>query len=181
MKKIVALLFLALLIVAAGFVYKERHATVPSTTATDTQAQKTLDYTVPVLTQEYKNDMYRFSLMLPQNFTVRTIPSETGATYVFQDDTGNGIQVLITPAAKNSTNLSVAEVRGAIRDMQITDDQIIDIGDTNKGVAFKSDNEAFGGASREVWFYFHGNLYQISTYARLDPLLKSMFATWKFF
>jgi hypothetical protein len=29
--------------------------------------------------------------------------------------------------------------------------------------------------------YFPGNLYQISTYARLDPLLQAMFGTWKFF
>ena len=65
--------------------------------------------------------------------------------------------------------------------MKVIDDQILEIGNNYKGVAFRSDNAAFDGDSREVWFVFKGNLFQISTYARLDPLLKAMFATWKFF
>jgi len=65
--------------------------------------------------------------------------------------------------------------------MQVTGVQPVEIGDDYTGVAFRSDNPAFGGASREVWFVFHGNLYQISTYEHLDSLLQTMFSTWKFF
>ncbi len=43
-----------------------------------------------------------------------------------------------------------------------------------------SDNPAFAGASREVWFVFNTNLYQISTYTEFDELLKGLFGTWQF-
>jgi hypothetical protein len=58
--------------------------------------------------------------------------------------------------------------------------QLVEVGPNYVGLAFKSDNQAFDGASREVWFVFRGNLYQISTYAWLDPLLQAIFKTWQF-
>ena len=67
-----------------------------------------------------------------------------------------------------------------IPDLLITDAQTVEIGDNYKGLAFKSDNSAFGGASREVWFVFRNNLYQISTYEKFDELLKKVFSTWVF-
>jgi hypothetical protein len=117
-------------------------------------------------------------------------------TILLQDQKGDGIQILVTPY--DDVKVFTADmIRTAIPDMQISDVQTLEIGDPStssgqvsyKGVAFKSDNEAFGGDSREVWFVYpecnrgvcHPQLYQISTYARLDPLLKSLFATWEFF
>jgi hypothetical protein len=48
------------------------------------------------------------------------------------------------------------------------------------GLAFVSDNEAFGGRSREVWFVYDGYLYQISTYLGMDQLVQNVLASWTF-
>lgn len=141
------------------------------------------------LEKEYKNNTFRFSVSMPEDFNVQELPpdlpaqaGEKGAhTIVLQNAKGDGIQILVTPYSDDTKVLTAADVRASIPDMKVTDEQVVEIGSDYQGVAFKSDNDAFGGASREVWFYFRGNLYQISTYERLDPLLKQMFATWKFY
>lgn len=138
----------------------------------------------PPLSQTYTNRSFGFSLQMPAGFHASELPPDphTGArTILLQDDAGQGIQILITPAKDAPDSLTAADVRANIPDMKVFDEQPVEIGSGDTGVAFLSDNDAFGGASREVWFYFRGNLYQISTYAKLDPLLKEMFGTWKFF
>jgi len=140
-------------------------------------------YTVPPLANTYKNDEFRFSLSVPDGFTAREMEEEgaTAKTIIMQDVNGNGIQILVTPFPDAPQDLTADMVKQDIPDMKVTDVQTVEIGANSRGIAFKSDNEAFGGASREVWFFFRGNLYQISTYAHLDPLMQAMFGTWKFF
>jgi len=136
----------------------------------------------PALAQDYTNQEYRFSLRMPAGFKAGELPNDSdGKTIVLQNAMGEGIQILITPSPADMHQLTAAQIQQDIPDMRITDTQPVEVGDSYQGVAFKSDNSAFGGASREVWFVFHGNLYQISTYARFDPLLKEMFATWRFY
>jgi hypothetical protein len=120
---------------------------------------------------------------MPEDFNAQELPfaSDEAHTIVLQNSKGEGIQILVTPHQGDAKTLTADDVRSSIPDMQVTEEQEVEIGADYKGVAFKSDNDAFEGASREVWFFFRGNLYQISTYAYLDPLLKSMFGTWKFF
>jgi hypothetical protein len=120
---------------------------------------------------------------MPADFKAQELPGEleSGQTIVLQNAKGDGVQIYITKYPEDLHELTGDNVRIAIPDMRVVQDQVVEIGEDYKGVAFMSDNEAFGGASREVWFVFHGYLFQISTYARLDPLLKSMFATWHFF
>lgn len=142
-------------------------------------------YTVPALSKDYKNDAYDFSLKMPADFSASEIQSEDsgGATVILQDQAGNGIQIVISPFDEDTGQayiLTQERILQDVPDMTITDAQVLEVGDKYKGLAFKSDNEAFGGASREVWFVFRGNLYQISTYERLDDLLKQVFQTWQF-
>lgn len=139
-------------------------------------------YVVPPIQNEYKNEALGFSLGLPDGFSAHEfVDEETHArTIVLQDSAGNGIQILATPFPEDLKVLDAARVQRDIPGMKITDVQPVEVGENHIGIAFKSNNEAFDGASREVWFVFRGNLYQISTYARLDSLLQSMFATWKF-
>ena len=139
---------------------------------------------VPPLEKAYTNQKYRFGVKIPTNFTVRELPPDesNGSSIVFENPQGGGVQIYITPDPDKNTTLTADQVRASIPDMRVVDEQDVDIGtDGSKGVAFKSNNDAFERNSREVWFYFHGNLYQISTYARFDPLLKAMFGTWQFF
>lgn len=138
---------------------------------------------VPALSNQYADSMYHFTLSTPSDFRVTEIPSDDGQgkTVLIQNQKGEGIQIIISPFKEDLKVLTADRVRKDIPDMQISDVQTVEVGDRYKGIAFRSNNDAFEGDSREVWFVFHGNLYQISTYARLDPLLKAIFATWKFF
>lgn len=140
------------------------------------------EYTGAPLQTNYENKTYSFSLRTPKGFSVQELPTdETGAdTVILQNEKGEGIQIRISPF-EDIRALTADMVRENIPDMQISETETVAIGPEYTGVAFISDNEAFGGSSREVWFVYQGNLYQISTYARLDTLLKAMFATWKFF
>lgn len=139
-------------------------------------------YEGPPLSADYTNSKYGFSLDTPEGFTVGELPpEENGAqAIVIQNDAGEGIQIYVTPFSDDRRVLTEADIRADIPDMDIRSVEKIEIGPDHIGVAFLSDNEAFGGDSREVWFVFRGNLYQISTYARLDPLLQAMFSTWRF-
>lgn len=134
------------------------------------------------LTNEYRNDTYHFSLSMPANFSAKVIPAVEGSaeTILLENAAGEGIQISMTPHASDARTLTTDDIREALPDLAIENPEPLNIGTDYRGVAFLSDNAAFDGASREVWFYFRGTLYQISTYARLDGLLKAMFATWKF-
>ncbi len=140
-------------------------------------------FVVPPLKNEYRNQQFGFSLSLPEGFRAGELPvDENGAhTILLQNPQGQGIQILITPYPDDIRVLTADMIRHDIPDMKISDVQPVEIGPDHRGVAFKSDNEAFGGDSREVWFIFRGNLYQISTYAHLDNLLQTLFGTWQFF
>lgn len=141
------------------------------------------DYVVPPLEGNYRNSELKFSLTMPEGFQARELPADEsgGKAIVFQDTAGNGIQIYVTPFSGDQKILTASDITRDIPDMQVTNTQEVEIGNDYRGVAFMSDNEAYGGASREVWFIFRGNLYQISTYARLDILLQAMFGTWKFY
>jgi hypothetical protein len=142
-------------------------------------------YAVPALAKDYANDAYGFSLKMPEDFSASEIQSEDsgGETVILQDQAGNGIQIAISPFDEDTDGsyaLTQERISQDVPDLKIYDAQVLEVGDHYKGLAFRSDNEAFGGASREVWFVFRHNLYQISTYERLDDLLKQIFETWQF-
>ena len=184
MKKLLFIIAAVLLIGGGAYWYFTRGST--SWNSGQEQQAALPPYAVPALTQSYTNSMYNFSLKMPADFTASDIPADpdgTPETIVLQDQNGNGIQIEISPFDEDTSGsytLTQARILQDVPDMQITDPQPLVVGPNYTGLAFESDNPAFGGASREVWFVFKGNLYQISTYDRLDDLLKSIFQTWQF-
>jgi hypothetical protein len=170
----------------AYFVYQpHRQASAPSVqTAAAAQALPQIDYSTVAMTKSYSNDAYKFSLSMPENFTAsETPPDDSGATIILLEnpDRTDGVQITVSPFTEDLHTLTQDRIHQEVPDMKITEPQPVQIGANYTRLAFKSDNQAFYGASREVWFVFRGNLYQISTYDRLDPLLKAIFSTWKFF
>jgi len=87
---------------------------------------------------------------------------------------------MISPFDGDDIDLTKATILASIPDIEVSGEQEVLIGAGRKGLAFLSDSKEFGGKSREVWFIFRGNLYQVSTYAELDDFLKGLFATWSF-
>jgi hypothetical protein len=135
------------------------------------------------LDADYKNETFRFALDMPDGFSVGELPPDEngGTAIILQNKKGEGIQIYITPTDREAKILTAEDVRTSLPGTEVKDSQVVTIGNDHQGIAFLSDNPAFDGSSREVWFYFRGNLYQISTYERLDTLLQAMFATWTFF
>lgn len=127
----------------------------------------------------YANKKYGFAVTLPADYNPRELTTDAGDTIIFENKAGDGIQILISPF-DNIKVLTSDMVKADIPDLKMENIQSVDIGSEHKGVAFLSDNPDFGGASRDVWFVYKSSLYQISTYARLDALLQSIFSTWKF-
>ena len=139
------------------------------------------NYVVPPLGETYRNDKYQFSLTLPEGFKANEFTESNGVeTIVLEDNAANGIQISVSPFDEDLRELTPDMILEDIPDLAITDPQPVEIGQTHQGLAFLSDNGAFDGSSREVWFVFNGHLYQISTYAHLDELLRTMFTTWRF-
>jgi hypothetical protein len=94
-------------------------------------------------------------------------------------DNSVGVQIVISSYGSNA-DITADTIRQDIPSLAITGQQVLEVGSTGKGLAFMSNNPAFGDTSREVWFVFNKNLYQISTYAAYDAFLKGLFGTWQF-
>ncbi|HEY6021774.1 MAG TPA: hypothetical protein VIY48_18470 [Candidatus Paceibacterota bacterium] len=162
--------------VGAYFLFKPSSAVLQ-------EAGQTLATSTP-LTQGYSNTTYRFTLMMPEGFKAQesTDPQTSSDVITLQNQSGDGIQILVSPFDEDTGSyiLTKERILQDIPGLAISNEQPVNIGTNYIGLAFKSNNAAFDGDSREVWFVFHGNLYQISTYARLDPLLQAIFKTWQF-
>ena len=133
---------------------------------------------VAELTQAYRSEKYGYNFKYPIGFTVRSFEDGSGDTVIVEKGT-DGFQIFISPFDETG-DITESRIRADIPDMKIEGAQPVLLGEQGKGLAFKSDNAAWGGASREVWFAFGGYLYQISTYERLDGLLRAVLATWQF-
>lgn len=138
---------------------------------------------VPPLSQKYRNESLRLSFSYPEGYAVREVSGEEGGTILIENssDSHRGIQIAVSPYTDKDTTITAEQVMEDIPDMQVDDAQPVTLGVAGEGVAFKSDNENFGGDSREVWFVVAGRLYQVSTYAAYDKVLQAIMGTWGFF
>jgi len=144
---------------------------------------------IPVETEQftktYNSPNYHFSFRYPEGYTASAfgdfLPDGTEASTIVVQDASNlqGFQIRISPFDED-IDMTEERIRKDIPDLEIREAQVVELGTERTGLAFLSDNEAYGGASREVWFVFRGNFYQISTYASLDALLQQVLQTWQF-
>lgn len=177
MKKLVAVVVVVIIAVGAYVAYRA---------VGGTESSAEVQYVVPTLSKDYVNQTYGFALKMPEDFAPQEVAAQDGfegTTILLQNTKGDGIQIVISPFDEDTGSgyaLSQERILKDIPDMKMSDVQPVEVGQNYKGLAFKSDNDAFGGSSRAVWFVFKGNLYQINTYERLDNLLQAMFGTWQF-
>ena len=183
-KLLIAIIVLAVLGGLGYWAYHNSSFLIPNTPAATNSAASS---TTSELTQAYSNTAYRFSLKMPADFAESDTqdPDTNATTIVLQNQTGDGVQIVVSPFSDDPQDgsgytLTKERILQDVPDLAISNEQPVTVGTNYTGLAFKSNNDAFGGDSREVWFVFRGNLYQISTYARLDPLLQKMFGTWSF-
>jgi hypothetical protein len=137
-----------------------------------------VDFSNPkMFTHESRN----FSFEYPQNLRIgRFGQGDTEIIVVQNPDEQIGFQISIR-SIDERVAMTKERIQEDLPDLEVRQPRPVQLGaDAGQGLAFYSDNEAFGGNSREVWFTFNNHLYQISTYANLDPLLKQVLNSWTF-
>jgi hypothetical protein len=136
------------------------------------------------MSKTYTDPEYNFSFKYPDAFSINVIPNDMpdqeGKLLVVQNSAGQGFQMSIRPTDGEVTHLTAERIRQDLPDISINQPQEVIVGESGKGIAFLSDNETFVGGSREVWFIYNNNFYQISTYQRYDPFVQAVLSTWTF-
>ena len=132
------------------------------------------------LTETYTHPTHRFSFKYPAGFTVRTTTDETGELLVVQNAKSEGFQMHIQQMDEDITNITPELIKRDLPDIAINNPQEVILDGSGRGTAFLSDDPAFDGKSREVWFARNRVFYQITTYSKYDSLLKAVLETWEF-
>ena len=189
MKYVLAVLVLVLAI--AGAFWMQGHvstAGTPVATSTENVLQalnrtqtQTLAQTPrqsPPGQKEYKNEKYHFSLIIPENLTVKEYDEGAGAaTITFQDiKNAQGFQIFVVPYADTQITeeqFKKDEPSGVRRDSQ---DITID---TASAVSFYSKNPLLGDTA-EIWFIHGGYLYETTSLKPLASWLSDIMLTWTF-
>jgi len=168
----------ALALLAASYLLYARPAAAPGAPPVP-RATST-----PAGAQTYTNTVYDFSLTLPAGFSAGDIPGTSGSggdTVLLQNTAGDGIQITVSPFDEDTGQgytLTKARILKDLPAMNIQNEQPVPVTPGYTGLSFITDDPTFGTSSRAVWFVYHGNLYQVSTYARLDSLLRQILSTW---
>lgn len=132
-------------------------------------------------TKTYTNNKIGFSFSYPDEFTVGELAEEGKKTVltIQNTKTGEGLQIYITVYDDPSFSVSVDRIKSDIPDLPILNASNIIAGGKAKGVAFFSQNEAFGGPTAEVWFADGKNFYQATVRAGDAKLLEEIVKSWK--
>ena len=131
-------------------------------------------------TEAYSSDKYGFSFKYPVKFSVNPMSASGSDAFLVQDIPDKiGVQIVITPQTGN-ISLSESFLRANLPNLKIGDSKEVKLADGSTAISFSSDNPAFPGGSREIWFMHGGYLYQLSTYATQGDFLDGLFATLSF-
>ncbi len=119
-----------------------------------------------------------FSFSYPPEMNTSTFADEdgNGQTVLLQDPrTGAGLQIYISPFDESGV-ITPERIKHDLPDQTVNSPKQITVGGA-AALSFESDD---AGKTREVWFNYNNNLYQITTYSELSDFLDKVLATWKF-
>jgi hypothetical protein len=133
---------------------------------------------VPAGQKEYRNDMYKFSLIHPEPLSVKEFNEGEGAmTITFENtETLEGFQIYVVPyeGYKVSEEQFVMDVPSGVRE-ELTDVYV----DGVLGTSFRS-RHALLGDTREIWFIHEGYLYEATTILSQGDDMEAILTTWRF-
>lgn len=133
-------------------------------------------------TKKYENIQLGFSFSYPSDFTVREFPEDGGkiALIIQNKKTSQTVQIYITSYDDSDFAVSAEQIKHDLPDLPFSNSADVIAGGKAKGVAFFSQNEAFGGATAEVWFADGKNFYQATAYGKDAKILEEIIKSWKF-
>lgn len=132
-------------------------------------------------TNTYVHKKYNFTFNFPSNLKTSNFNEGDGEQIQFREAKGDWFQIYITPWDEGDT-ITPERIKKDIPDIVIKEPQHVIIGPGQKdgvgphALIFLSKDSSLG-ETREVWFAMNGNLYQITTYKRLDALVGEVLST----
>jgi hypothetical protein len=196
MKKIVSIIFIVGIIAFGYLFYKKNPKTQPVnvTTALENISddfEQNTDTPEPVVapdikkvdnsTNTYVHKKYNFTFNFPSNLKTSNFNEGGGEQIQFQGTNGDWFQIYITPWDEGDT-ITPERIKKDIPDIVIKDPQQVILGPNQKdgvgphALIFISKDSSLG-ETREVWFAMNGNLYQVTTYKKLDTLVGKVLST----
>lgn len=131
---------------------------------------------------KYENAQYGFSFNYPLEFTIREFPEDEDrvALIIQNEKTDKTVQIYITSYDDQNFVVSAERIRSDIPDLPFSNSADVVMGGKAKGVAFFSENEAFGGPTAEIWFADGKLFYQATASAKNAGELEEIIKSWKF-
>ena len=133
---------------------------------------------VPAGMREYQSATYRFSLLYPENLSIKEYDEGRGAgTVTFQDASrGEGFQIFIAPYREKQ----ITEERFLLDNPSgAMEEPVEGLLDGALASMFFSTDPLLGD-TREIWFIKDGYLYEVTTLKVLDKWLEGAMLTWRF-
>ena len=127
---------------------------------------------------------YGFSLNFPINMTASNFKEGDGEQIIFQGDNGDWFQMYVSPWDEDE-DISVARIKQDLPELVISNPQRVVLGPKQaegigpNALIFYSQDSGLG-ETREIWFIYESNLYQVTTYKRLDAMVGKILSTLEF-
>lgn len=136
----------------------------------------------PSRMKKYASIQHGFSFKYPANFSIYEFPEENGKVALIIKNSENVqiIQIYMTPHGDLDFYVNAERIQRDLPDLMISNSTDVIVGGKAKGVAFFSDNEAFGGDTAEVWFADKSKFYQATCYRKDVKLLEELIKNWEF-
>lgn len=197
MKKIfIAIIFIVAIIVVGIFVFRPsgginadlnilgQDANTGNNASDDAEAQGAGNgdqATDRVSGNTFSSGKYHFSITYPDGYKASISSDPDGNdTLIVQNSKSEGLQVRIEKMDTPVDAITESMIRNDIPNIVMNDSKNVTVGNVGKGVSFTSNNPAFGGNSREIWFAANGYFYQLSADMKYDDLVGNVIAGWVF-
>ncbi|MBD3282063.1 MAG: hypothetical protein GF387_00400 [Candidatus Portnoybacteria bacterium] len=128
----------------------------------------------------YIDSQYNFSFQYPSSFVINKFQeAENTSTILVQEkETKKSFQIFISYFDEPGP-LTKERILKDLPDLKIENPQQRVLKNGIVALIFFSEESSIG-KTREIWFVYKDNLYQISTYKELDQLTAQMLQTWEF-
>lgn len=154
-------------------------------TPKETESEHIRDYVVNLSANDfdsYTDSMYGFSVDIPKDFIVSSLPEGDGEAIIAEHPTLNlGLEVFITPSEDELLTADVIQQTNP--SISIKDPVETELEDGTPALRFASEDPALGD-TRQVWFTRDGNLFQVIFYSDniewLDAWARELPHDWTF-
>src|SRR5438093_7560238 len=141
------------------------------------------DYAVSYEVASYTDPIYGFSISLPKDFLVSSLPEGDGEAIIAEHPTLNlGFEVFITPSDEDEL-LTADVIQQTNPSISIKKPVETELEDGTPAVRFASEDPALG-ETRQIWFTRDGNLFQVVLYSDniewLDAWARELPQDWTF-